>query len=498
MWSNQMAYQWIHKANNMFRYVLLVQAMISMLIAYNTGTWTEAIAVSLITLALPLYLIQTKPLHFLTRHSVAIAIQVMTALHIQQSQGLTEVHFEIFSVLAFLSIYKDWRVIATSVVTIAIHHVLFFYLQASGQPIYIFEQGHVLYYILGIHAFFAVAEGAVLAYISSTAFNEARTAEVVQNKIHDILQKADHIDLTVPLDERSATLQEFNRLIHAFSHLTVRSRELSTNILEMSQRVDTVTNKINDSTQENSIQIDLITEATNQMTIANVDIADRSNNVNMLAETATDKTSEAKQIIESSNTNMNNLKDDLTNTSSTIDQLAEKCSSIEAAMSSIKSISEQTNLLALNAAIESARAGDHGRGFAVVADEVRQLAMHTGKNAEEISEITTSLITDVTKSVEQMQICLANATNATESSVEACVVLDKVLEDISAVSENIASVATAAEEQSLVSENITQSTQSLNETAESLAQNVDDARSSMTSLNDSINGLDRELSKFII
>lgn len=482
----------------MFRYVLVGQSLISLLIAYFTETWTEAIVISLVTIVVPMYLIQTRPLHFLTRHSVAIAIQVLTALHIQQTQGLTEVHFEIFSVLAFLTMYKDWRVVVTSVVTIAVHHVLFFLLQANGQPFYIFEEGHVMLYILVIHAFFAVAEGAVLAYISSIAYDEARTAETVQSKIHEILQNDSQVNLRVELDERNKTMEEFNRLISAFSNLTNQSKELSTNILNMSKQVDDVTYKINDASSENNVQIELITEATHQMTTANVDIADRSNNVNMLAETATDKTSEAKQIIVSSNDSITSLKNDLTDTSSTIDQLAEKCGSIEAAMSSIKSISEQTNLLALNAAIESARAGDHGRGFAVVADEVRQLAMHTGKNAEEISEITTSLINDVTTSVSQMQICLQNATQATEASVQAVLVIDKVLEDISAVSENIASVATAAEEQSLVSENITQSTLTLNETAGELAQHVDAAQRSVSQMNQSISSLDKELAKFIV
>lgn len=493
-----MKYIWIHKANNMFKYVLLSQVLISLLIAYFTDTWAVAITISFITVALPLYFIFTRPLHYITRHSVAIAIQILTALHIQQTQGLVEMHFEIFCVLAFLTTYKDWRVIVTSVVVVAVHHVMFFLLQANGYPIYIFQENYVLVYILLIHAFFAVAEGGVLAYISAKAFDEARTAETIQVKIHEVLKSDEKLDLTVELDEKNKTMEEFNRLIFSFNHLTSSSKELSNNILDLSHNVDSITYKITDATQANGVQIDLITEATQQMTSANVDIADRSNNVNMLAETATNKTSEAKQIIQSSNNNITTLKNGLSDTSATIDELAQKCSSIEAAMSSIKSISEQTNLLALNAAIESARAGDHGRGFAVVADEVRQLAMHTGKNAEEISEITTSLITDVTKSVEQMEQCLNNATEATESSVKACDIIDKVLEDISAVSENIASVATAAEQQSLVSENITQSTVSLNNTADSLASLVDQAHGSISQLNDNISKLNNELEKFVV
>ena len=70
-----------------------------------------------------------------TRHVVAITQMLWSALLIHLSGGRIETHFHVFASLAILSIYRDWKILITATVVVAIDHFVrgvFYPLSAFG------------------------------------------------------------------------------------------------------------------------------------------------------------------------------------------------------------------------------------------------------------------------------------------------------------------------------------------------------------------------------
>lgn len=121
----------------------------------------------------------------------------------------------------------------------------------------------------------------------------------------------------------------------------------------------------------------------------------------------------------------------------------------------IQDIASQINLLALNATIESARAGEAGKGFAVVANEVKGLA-------NQVAEATTK----ISDEIEGMQ-------TVSHSVVD---VLAVIKNSISEVSQSVAGVAGAVEEQAAVTREISQGMQTVASSVREIDSSIEEIR----------------------
>ena len=89
----------------------------------NVHVWAAFVLGGAIS-ALPVTLALVRPGSAMTRHVIAAAQMLWSALLIHLTGGRIETHFHVFGSLAFLSFYRDWKVLLTATVVVASDHLL--------------------------------------------------------------------------------------------------------------------------------------------------------------------------------------------------------------------------------------------------------------------------------------------------------------------------------------------------------------------------------------
>jgi methyl-accepting chemotaxis protein len=150
----------------------------------------------------------------------------------------------------------------------------------------------------------------------------------------------------------------------------------------------------------------------------------------------------------------------------------------------IEGIAFQTNILALNAAVEAARAGEQGRGFAVVASEVRSLAQRSSTASKEIKEL-------INESVGRVQ---AGAGYVREAGAK----MSEITHEIQRVTDIMAEITAASQEQSKGIGQVNQAVSQMDETTQQNAALVEQAVAAASSLESQANDLNTAVSVFRI
>ncbi|TYT26339.1 HAMP domain-containing protein [Luteimonas viscosa] len=152
----------------------------------------------------------------------------------------------------------------------------------------------------------------------------------------------------------------------------------------------------------------------------------------------------------------------------TMSAISDSSSRIADIIGVIDGIAFQTNILALNAAVEAARAGEQGRGFAVVAAEVRSLAQRSAGAAKEIKQ----LITDSTDKVR----------HGNELVDQAGRTMGEIVTSVKRVTDIIADISAASQEQSAGIEQVNQAITQMDESTQQNAALVEEATAAARSM----------------
>jgi len=306
-------------------------------------------------------------------------------------------------------------------------------------------------------------------------------------------------DLTVDIVQKSK--DEVGQLALAFKVMVENLRKALGKTIEASDAVASASSEISSTTEEmaagmeeQSNQSGEISNAVEEMTKT---IVENSKNAVHTAETANQAKVVAEQggrVVEETVAEMNRIASVVNQSAETVKALGKSSDQIGEIIGVIDDIADQTNLLALNAAIEAARAGEQGRGFAVVADEVRKLAERTTKATKEIASMIKTIQSDTMGAVTSMNEGTKQVNEGIRLAEKAGLSLKEIVDVSQKVTDKIAQIASASEQQASTSEMITGNfktiTQCTRETADSVAR-VAETASNLSRLSEQLLAITR-------
>ena len=445
------------RTDGFLAWLLVGHLGLALALAPLRGTWVSALLIGGALSGVSMLCARLAPGQRVTRMTIASAMMLYSGLIIYQTGGMIEMHFHVFGGLAFLLMYRDWRVPVVGAVVIALHHVILHELQHRGVPVYVFAD-HMGYHIVAIHAAWVVFETSVLVIMARDLEKQARLSDA----LIDVAIRLGDGDLQVRVPEAGGVAGQAAAAINAgtgrlassiggvrqgareFVRLSRATRESASDASEIARQVSGSASRVADvarvqlaGTQSLTSVVEGLIGAVDQMSQTAAQVREASREAALVAR-------RGSETVDATVQGMLRARDTVRNAAVQVEGMEAHSRRIGEMVQVITSLASQTNLLALNAAIEAARAGEQGRGFAVVADEVRKLAEQSSRSVGEIA----SLVAQIRESIQAVVMGIAEGTRQTDAGASLAGSAGEALRDIIRVVEqtmaDVEGIATAA------------------------------------------------------
>ncbi len=279
-------------------------------------------------------------------------------------------------------------------------------------------------------------------------------------------------DLTAPIElkhgDDASLLYEMKNMRDSLVNIVAQVRNGTDTIATASSEITTGNLDLSSRTEQQASSLEKTTSSMKELTTTVKQNADNAREANQLAASASEVARQGGVVVAQ-----------VVDTMGSINESSKKIVDI---ISVIDGIAFQTNILALNAAVEAARAGEQGRGFAVVAAEVRNLAQRSAAAAKEIKTL-------IGTSVEKVEI-------GTKLVGQAGVTIDQVVSSVKHVTDIIAEISAASQEQSVGIEHVNHAIIEMDGMTQQNAALVEQAAAAAQSLQDQASELAKVVSVF--
>jgi methyl-accepting chemotaxis protein len=256
------------------------------------------------------------------------------------------------------------------------------------------------------------------------------------------------------MGEAQASEARVSGLLTKMSHVAADSAEIARQVALASEALSAQVDEVNKGAEIQNQRTEETATSMEEMNATVLEVAKNSSSAATSAESARNEAQKGADIVAQSVASIKQVNDQAQNLKTQMTALGKQADDISRILDVISDIADQTNLLALNAAIEAARAGEAGRGFAVVADEVRKLAEKTMNATKEVGEVIGSIQAGARDNIKGVEAAGQSIDQATELANQSGEALKHIVELVVHTSDQVRSIATAAEEQSAASEEI--------------------------------------------
>ncbi|HET6763384.1 MAG TPA: methyl-accepting chemotaxis protein, partial [Longimicrobiaceae bacterium] len=448
-------------ADRLMGWLLLAHLPLVLALAPLHGTWTAALVGGGLIIGLAFAATRLAPGTLATRLVVTTALFLLSALLIHQTAGMIETHFHIFVCLAFLLIYRDWRLPVWGAVVVAAHHVVFHAMQISSGGVVLFEH-HGGWGMVAVHAAWVVFEVVILVHMARVLASETAQAD----GLVALAERLGAGDLTARAERGAGAagdaVEAVNGGMRSLGQVVGAIRTRSDEVADVASMLSATAEHVTNAAEGVAVSLAQVAQAAQQQAqnaahvaatlggmVHSIDgVAARSAGVSEASEHAVKVARDGSAVIQQAVGRLEGIRGTVLQSAQQIQEMHAYSDRIGLITRSITDIASQTNLLALNAAIEAARAGEHGRGFAVVASEVRVLASRSGESANEAADLIRSIQEATARAVQTMERGTAEveagaalAAGADEALREIVTVVERTMHDVGAISQAATGIA---------------------------------------------------------
>lgn len=362
---------------------------VSLGVGAMNGNLSLALLVATLLAVLGTFMTLLFPGKLITRLVYAFIMMAYSALLIQLGNGETEYHFSVFVLLSALLAWRDWRPLIMGAAVIAVHHLVFNYLQKYGLfNITVFM--HTGLEMVIMHGLYVVAQTIFLVLLAVRMEQDARSASEVAKLASVINRETGY--LTLERDSKTSSspfARTFSLTLDAMRNTLEQVSGNVSQLIEASQTLLQRNTALSERTDNQARSLAVTASAMEQLAGAASLTSEKASEARTLAEQASVVAQEGGENIRSAMASMAHIHDESLK--------------INGILELIDGIAFQTNILSLNASVEAARAGAHGKGFAVVAAEVRTLALRCEEAARDIRQMIATSVERTHQGAEQVE-----------------------------------------------------------------------------------------------